>query len=310
MKKLSHFPVMKKEVIHHLNIKPNGVYLDCTLGAGGHSLGILEKLNSSGLLIGIDSDEKNIQPTHTRFSVFKKNQYTLHHSNFIDFPEILKKIKVDSLDGILLDLGLSSMELDEKERGFSFQKDGPLDMRFNINEDLTASKLIKRASSMEISTIIKKYGEERNYKKISKAIKESVNKGKMDTTFDLKQAILEVTPSNFSNKTMARVFQAIRIAVNDELNILKLTLNKTTNYLKKGGKLVVIAYHSLEDRIIKKFISKNTKTCICPIEIPICKCSQMAVFKNITKKPLLPQKKEILTNSRSRSAKMRVAERI
>ena len=301
---------MKEEVIHYLDIKANGVYLDCTFGAGGHSFGILKKLNSSGLLIGIDSDENNIQPTHTQFSVFKNTQYSLHHSNFIDFPDILDSIKINNLDGILLDLGLSSMELDDKSRGFSFQKNGPLDMRFNIEDDLTASKLLNNSSFAEISSILKTFGEEKNHRKIAKSIINYVKQNKMNTTFDLRQSILEVIPQYFANKTMARVFQAIRIVVNNELIVLKNTLNKTANYLKKGGKLIVISYHSLEDRIVKKYITKNTKTCICPKEIPMCVCNQKALYENITKKPIIPTKQEILINQKSRSAKMRIARKI
>ena len=162
----------------------------------------------------------------------------------------------------------------------------------------------------QISTIIKTFGEEKNYRKITKSIMNYFEQNKMNTTFELKQSVLDVIPQRFANKTMASVFQAIRIAVNDELNILKETLNKTTNYLKKGGKLIVISYHSLEDRIVKKFISKNTKNCICPKEIPICICNQKASYKNITKKPIIPSKKEIYFNQKSRSAKMRIAEKI
>ena len=305
-----HIPVLEEEVINHLDIIPDGKYLDCTLGAGGHSSGILKKLNSSGLLIGIDSDEKNLQPTHTQFSVFKNIPFSLHHCNFIDFPRILEKLKINKLNGILFDLGLSSMELDDNLRGFSYQKNGPLDMRFNIKAGLTASQFIKNTPKKEISTIIKEYGEENNYKKISQSIKKYVKMDTMNTTFDLKQSILDVVPSHFANKTLARVFQAIRIAVNDELSILRNTLAKTTSYLKTGGKLVVISYHSLEDRIVKKFIKENSKTCICPVEIPICKCNHKAQLKSLTKKPIPPKPSEIKKNRKSRSAKMRVAEKI
>ena len=310
MKTPLHIPVLKNEVLQHLDINPSGQYLDCTLGAGGHSFGILEKLNSSGLLIGIDSDEHILEPTHTHFSVFKNAHYTLHHSNFYNFPDILNRIKVSKLNGILLDLGLSSMELDDGSRGFSFQRNGPLDMRFDIKNGIPASSFIKKKSLYDIGTIIKEFGEERNYKKISHSIKKYVSRDEMKTTFDLKNSILAVVPSNFANKTLARVFQAIRIAVNNELTILKETLQKTTSYLKKGGRLVVISYHSLEDRIVKQFINYNSKQCICPKEFPICTCNQNPDFKIITKKPLLPTKEEIIVNNKSRSAKMRVAEKL
>ena len=177
-------------------------------------------------------------------------------------------------------------------------------------EGITASQFIKNASQLEISKIIKDFGEEKNYRRLGQSIKKYVKKDAMKTTFDLKQSILDVVPSYFANKTMARVFQAIRIAVNDELTVLKDTLNKTTHYLKTGGKLIVISYHSLEDRIVKKFINNKSKNCICPKEIPICSCNQIASLKIITKKPIIPSIDEIAINRKSRSAKMRVAEKI
>ena len=307
MESLPHIPVLKEETLSHLNIIPNGKYLDCTLGAGGHSLGILKKLNSSGMLIGIDSDEKNLQPTHTQFSVFKNIPFSLHHDNFNNFPQILKMNKILKLNGILLDLGLSSMELDDHSRGFSYQINGPLDMRFNIKKGISASQLIKKISENEISRIIKEFGEEKKFRAISKSIKKYVKAGMMNTTFDLKQSILDVVPTRFANKSLARVFQAIRIAVNDELSILKTTLEKTTSYLKSGGRIVVISYHSLEDRIVKNLITKGN------FEGMVQKDffgNSIKSLKAINKKVIVPTEAEIKDNSRSRSGKLRIAEKI
>ncbi len=304
-----HIPVLKNEVINHLKIIPEGIYLDCTLGAGGHAEEILKKLNSSGLLIGLDADETTLKPTHTRFSVFKSSQFSLHHSNFIHFPEVLQKLNIKKVNGILLDLGLSTMELDEKDRGFSFQKIGPLDMRFNKNNSSTASDLLNEIKLNELKKIIKDYGEEKYYSKIARSIKKYVENNKMKTTLDLKQAILDVIPNKKSNKTLARVFQSIRIAVNDELNILKKTLKNIIDFTSTNARIVIISYHSLEDRIVKKFFLKESKVCSCPKEIPICVCKKDPAFKLISKKPILPNEKEISINQKSRSAKMRVVEK-
>ena len=304
-----HIPVLKNEVINHLNIKPEGVYLDCTLGAGGHSKEILKKLNSSGLLIGLDADETTLKPTHTRFSVFGSSQFSLHHANFLYFPDILKKLNIKKVNGIILDLGLSSMELDQKDRGFSFQNIGPLDMRYNKKNSTTASELLNKISLIDLKKIVKLYGEEKNYSKIAKSIKQYVKNDKMKTTLDLKEAVLEVIPKKKSNKTLARVFQSIRIAVNDELNILKETLKNIKKFLKRNGRVVIISYHSLEDRIVKQFFIKHSKVCICPTEIPICVCKKDPPFRIISRKPILPNNTEILKNRKSRSAKMRVVER-
>ncbi|MAV59382.1 MAG: 16S rRNA (cytosine(1402)-N(4))-methyltransferase [Candidatus Marinimicrobia bacterium] len=309
MKSPLHIPVLKNEVINHLKIKPEGIYLDCTLGAGGHAEEILKKLNSSGLLIGLDADETTLKPTHTRFSVFKNSQFSLHHANFLHFPDILNKLNIKKVNGMILDLGLSSMELDQKDRGFSFQNIGPLDMRFNKKNSQTASELLNNISLIDLKKVVKLYGEEKNYSKIAQSIKQYVKKDKMKTTLDLKQAILAVIPIKKSNKTLARVFQSIRIAVNDELNILSKTLVNITNFLKKNGRVVIISYHSLEDRIVKQFFLKHSKVCVCPREIPICVCKKDPTFRLISRKPILPNDVEVLSNRKSRSAKMRVVEK-
>ena len=201
------------------------------------------------------------------------------------------------------------MELDQKDRGFSFQNIGPLDMRYNKKNSTTASELLNKISLIDLKKIVKLYGEEKNYSKIAKSIKQYVKNDKMKTTLDLKEAVLEVIPKKKSNKTLARVFQSIRIAVNDELNILRETLKNIKKFLKRNGRVVIISYHSLEDRIVKQFFIKHSKVCICPREIPICVCKKDPPFRIISRKPILPNNTEILKNRKSRSAKMRVVER-
>ena len=305
-----HIPVLKEQVLQYLITDPSGIYLDGTVGAGGHSHGILEKLDLSGLLIGIDADANVLQPTHIHLSVFTRNQYSLHHCNFCLFPEVLKKLGYKQVTGILLDLGMSSMELDTASRGFSYQVDGPLDMRFDSSSLVTAKKILNSKSESEISKIILDYGEERLHKKIAHSIIKSVKQNKMNTTIDLRIAVEKTVSGKYLNKTLARVFQAIRIAVNNEMENLSQTLVKTTEYLKSGGRLIVISYHSLEDRIVKQFFQKSNKTCICKPEIPVCQCNNTPTFKIISKKPIIPDRMEIQINSRARSAKMRIAERI
>lgn len=301
---------MKEQVLQYLISDPAGIYIDGTLGAGGHSYGILEKLNPSGLLIGIDADENVLQPTHIQLSVYSRNQYSLHHSNFCEFPKILEKLGIRQVTGILLDLGLSSMELDTASRGFSFQASGPLDMRFDTSQSLTAKQLLNQSSKKTLSQIIRTYGEEKYHKKISDSIVTFAERDEMNTTFDLKRAVEKVVSGKLINKTLARVFQSIRIAVNSELEKLSETLEKAVKYLISGGRLVVISYHSLEDRIVKQFFRDAAKNCICPPEFPVCKCNISPTLKIISKKPLVPGDIEIKENPKSRSAKLRAAERI
>ncbi len=310
MTTIPHIPVMKEQVLQYLISDPAGIYIDGTLGAGGHSYGILEKLNPSGLLIGIDADENVLQPTHIQLSVYSRNQYSLHHSNFCEFPKILEKLGIRQVTGILLDLGLSSMELDTASRGFSFQASGPLDMRFDTSQSLTAKQLLNQSSKKTLSQIIRTYGEEKYHKKISDSIVTFAERDEMNTTFDLKRAVEKVVSGKLINKTLARVFQSIRIAVNSELEKLSETLEKAVKYLISGGRLVVISYHSLEDRIVKQFFRDAAKNCICPPEFPVCKCNISPTLKIISKKPLVPGDIEIKENPKSRSAKLRAAERI
>tara|TARA_A100001037_G_scaffold116976_1_gene106389 strand:- start:474 stop:1373 length:900 start_codon:yes stop_codon:yes gene_type:complete len=285
----AHVPVMSTETIKYLNPKSDGIYIDGTIGAGGHANQILSMLSPKGKLIGIDRDEEALKICEKRFSSFK-NLVSLHHTSYDNIKKILDELGIQKVDGILLDLGLSSLQLNSESRGFSFKKNGRIDMRFDKNQDTTAADLIKSLSENELADIIFQFGEERRSRRISKAIKQSP---KLLTTNDIKEAIRKSTPPHHRNKTLARVFQAIRIAVNDEIDKLIQFLKVFINYLNIGGRLVIISYHSLEDRLVKKTFRslKEEKKVIL-----------------LTKKPLTPQKSEINENNKSRSAKFRALE--
>jgi len=285
----AHVPVMSTETIKYLNPKSDGIYIDGTIGAGGHANQILSMLSPKARLIGIDRDEEALKICEKRFSSFK-NLVSLHHTSYDNIKKILDELGIQKVDGMLLDLGLSSLQLNSESRGFSFKKNGRIDMRFDKNQDTTAADLIKSLSENELADIIFQFGEERRSRRISKAIKQSP---KLLTTNDIKEAIRKSTPPHHRNKTLARVFQAIRIAVNDEIDKLIQFLKVFINYLNIGGRLVIISYHSLEDRLVKKTFRslKEEKKVIL-----------------LTKKPLTPQKSEINENNKSRSAKFRALE--
>ena len=285
----AHVPVMSTETIKYLNPKSDGIYIDGTIGAGGHANQILSMLSPKGKLIGIDRDEEALKICEKRFSSFK-NLVSLHHTSYDNIKKILDELGIQKVDGMLLDLGLSSLQLNSESRGFSFKKNGRIDMRFDKNQDTTAADLIKSLSENELADIIFQFGEERRSRRISKAIKQSP---KLLTTNDIKEAIRKSTPPHHRNKTLARVFQAIRIAVNDEIDKLIQFLKVFINYLNIGGRLVIISYHSLEDRLVKKTFRslKEEKKVIL-----------------LTKKPLTPLKSEINENNKSRSAKFRALE--
>ncbi len=285
----AHVPVMSTETIKYLNPKSDGIYIDGTIGAGGHANQILSMLSPKGKLIGIDRDEEALKICEKRFSSFK-NLVSLHHTSYDNIKKILDELGIQKVDGMLLDLGLSSLQLNSESRGFSFKKNGRIDMRFDKNQDTTAADLIKSLSESELADIIFQFGEERRSRRISKAIKQSP---KLLTTNDIIEAIRQSTPPHHRNKTLARVFQAIRIAVNDEIDKLIQFLKVFINYLNIGGRLVIISYHSLEDRLVKKTF-RNLK-------------EEKKVIL-LTKKPLTPLKSEINENNKSRSAKLRALE--
>ena len=286
-----HIPVMSAQVLEYLNLQPGGLYIDGTIGAGGHAAQILSKLSNKGKLIGIDRDAEALEICYERFSAFA-DQISLHHSSYHNLSKIMGINGPSRANGILLDLGISSLQINSEDRGFSFQSNALVDMRFDQTKGQTAKDLIRKSSEKELADIIYQFGEERKSRRISNSIKKIKN---LSTTMDLKEAIRKSTPPHHRNKTHARVFQAIRIAVNDEIDKLKSFLKIFLDYLEIGGRLVVISYHSIEDRIVKhSFRQLNNEY---KVEL-------------LTKKPLTPSTDEIKLNKRSRSAKMRALERV
>ena len=289
--KINHAPVMLNEVISALNINPDGIYIDGTLGKGGHSKLILEKLSKNGLLIGLDRDLGSIQYCKNNFKK-KITPHFLIHDSYENIPRILKKFKINQVDGILLDLGLSSVQLESKNRGFTYGIDSELDMRFDLNQKLKASDIVNDFSKNDLANIIYKYGEERRSRLIARNIEKM---RPLKSVFELVEAIRKSTPPNQRKKSLARVFQAIRIKVNDELNKLEKFLYFFINYLKFGGRIAIISFHSLEDRIVKHCFKASSKN------------GELSI---LTKKPIMSSKIEQARNSRSKSAKLRCAMKI
>ena len=309
MKPLLHEPVLLHEAVEALNLQNQSVIIDGTLGLGGHSELILNSI-PQGHLIAIDQDPRNIVHAQERLESFS-SRLSIVQENFENIPKVLEDLCIKSVDGILLDLGIASTHVDEAERGFSFQAEGPLDMRMNPDQILNASMIVNSYSEKELADMIYRYGEEPKSWKIAKAIVLARKEKKITRTRELTSIIESVVKSQKGNKKhpAMKTFQALRITVNHELDALREALKVSVRLLNPGGRLVVISYHSLEDRIVKQFFREQTRYCICPKESPICTCDWQTQLKIITKKPVLPKEEEVLRNSRSRSAKMRVAER-
>ena len=286
----NHIPVMTGEALKYLNLNPDGIYIDGTIGGGGHSKMILSMLSSKGKLIGIDRDPEALAFCRERFN--STDQISLHHNSYHNIDKIMEELGIQKVNGILLDLGLSSLQLNSKRRGFSFKNDGRIDMRFDNSSGTTAEDFIKGLTEKELANIIFEFSEERRSRRISKAIKEAPE---LSTTSDIKEAIRKSTPPHHRNKTLARVFQALRIAVNDEIDKLVQFLKEFMNYLDFGGRLVIISYHSIEDRLVKKTFRK---------------LKDEKKVHLLTKKPLTPLTIELNQNNRSRSAKLRALESI
>lgn len=304
---ITHKPVLLKETIEALAIQPGGRYIDCTLGGGGHAAAILEQSAPGGQLLGIDADPEAIRIATARLSKYQ-NSVLLVNDNFGNLGDICKHYLFLPVHGILLDLGLSSNQLDDDPRGFSFQRDAELDMRFNPAQETTAAEIINTASETELALILREYGEERFNQRIARRI---VQERPINTTLQLAHVVEDALGGRHGKIHPAtRTFQALRIAVNRELEMLEIALNKATEVLGIGGRLVVISYHSLEDRIVKHFMQKEAKDCICPPNIPVCHCGHSASLRIVNKKVIVPSEEELIDNPRSRSAKMRVAEKI
>lgn len=302
-----HQPVLYHEVLDALKPSPGFVYLDGTLGAGGHASGILTASAPDGRLLGLDVDPEALAIAHQRLFAFR-DRTTITQASYRQAPEILKDLGWGPLHGILLDLGVSSMQIDQPERGFSFMKEGPLDMRFDQEYGLSAADLINTLSEKEIAEILWKFGEERYSRRIARSI---VNARPIHTTQTLARVVADAVPGYTAHIHPAtRTFQALRIATNKELETVVAALPELVKILARGGRIVVISFHSLEDRIVKRFFRRESKDCICPPEQPICTCDHNASLKVITKKPITASEKEIQENPRSSSAKLRVAEKI
>ncbi|GAA0121371.1 MAG: 16S rRNA (cytosine(1402)-N(4))-methyltransferase RsmH [Clostridium argentinense] len=303
-----HISVLLEECIDALNIKEDGIYVDCTLGGAGHSSEILKKLSDKGRLIGIDQDLDALNAAKERLKDYEN--VTFVHNNFYNIKEILEELKIDKVDGVLMDLGVSSYQLDEAERGFSYMKDAPLDMRMNRENSFSAYNVVNDYSEEELSDVIKSFGEEKFARRIANFI---VNRRPINTTLELSDIITAAIPAKFRREgghPAKRTFQAIRIEVNKELVILNKTIEDAVEYLNKDGRIAIITFHSLEDRIVKNKFKELQNPCTCPKELPICVCGKAPIIKIISKKPIEPSLEEKNLNSRSKSAKLRVAEKI
>lgn len=307
-----HKPIMPSECIEGLNIKKDGIYVDATLGGGGHSLLIGEKLSKKGTLIGIDRDKDALKAAGERLSDLKC-KVILVHSNYSEIKNILKDLEIEKVDGILADLGVSSYQLDNKDRGFSYRFDSPLDMRMNQEDSLTAKDIVNNYEFSELLRIIRDYGEEKFAYNIAKNIVKRREQKPIETTFELVDIINSSMPAKIALKgphKAKRTFQAIRIEVNQELALLKNSVEDFFYSLKVGGRLCVITFHSLEDRMVKNVFNDYIKGCICPKDFPVCVCGNTPKGKLITKKPLTADENEVLENLRSTSAKLRIIEKV
>jgi len=306
-----HYSVMLAETIDGLSVKPSGTYVDGTLGGGGHSCEILSR-GEDVRLIGIDQDIEAISAAKKRLSAFD-GQVTYVNDNFSNIESILDNLGIDEIDGMVLDLGVSSYQLDNKERGFSYMQDAPLDMRMSSSNPKTAYDVLNTYDEAALSDIFFRFGEEKWSKRIAQFICDRRREKPISTTFELTDIIKAAIPAA-ARRDVAhpekRVFQAVRIEVNGELDILKTTVLEVVKRLKKGGRLSVITFHSLEDRIIKQTFSELASGCVCPKDFPVCVCGKEPQIKIITKKPILPSAEELEINSRSKSAKLRICEKI
>lgn len=307
----SHVSVLLEETVSGLNVKPEGTYVDGTLGGGGHSYHILKMLNDQGRLIGIDQDEEALKAARGRLEEF--HNVTFVHSNYCNFKQVLKDQGIEKVDGILLDLGVSSYQLDNPERGFSYMADAPLDMRMDQRSEITASDIVNGYSQSELATMIRTYGEEQFANNIAKHIVKRREEKRIETTGELVEIIRAAIPMKIQ-KNMGhpakQTFQAIRIELNKELKVLSDTLDDMVDLLKPGGRLCIITFHSLEDRIVKNVFKEKENPCTCPSDFPVCVCGKKPLGKVVTRKPILPSKEEMDENSRSRSAKLRIFEKI
>jgi len=306
-----HQSVLLEETVNALNIKPDGIYVDGTLGGGGHALMVCQQLSEKGSFIGIDQDDAAIEAATVQLAGFGE-KVTIVRSNYCNMKSVLRSLDIDKIDGIVLDLGVSSYQLDTVERGFSYRSDAPLDMRMDNRQQLTAGDIVNQYSEMDLFRIIRDYGEDRFAKNIAKHIVIEREKDPITTTGQLTQIIKGAIPMKVQKTAghpAKRTFQALRIELNKELEVLKDSLDSMIDLLSPGGRICIITFHSLEDRIVKHMFRRNENPCTCPSHFPICVCGNVSKGKVITRKPILPGEGELEANSRSKSAKLRVFER-
>ena len=306
-----HISVLFEETVDGLNVKPDGVYVDGTMGGAGHGRAVCERLGEGGRYIGIDQDEAAIRTGTERLAPFG-DKVTIVRSNYADMVSVVHGLGIDHVDGIMLDLGVSSYQLDTVERGFSYREDAPLDMRMDQRQSLTAAHIVNEYSERELFRIIKEYGEDRFAKNIAKHICIEREKKPIETTLELAEIVKHAIPAKIratGGHPAKRTFQAIRIELNHELSVLEDNLNGMIDLLNPGGRLCIITFHSLEDRIVKNNFKKNEDPCICPPGFPVCTCGMKSKGKVITRKPILPSEEELEANSRSKSAKLRIFEK-
>jgi 16S rRNA (cytosine1402-N4)-methyltransferase len=302
-----HLPVMTAEVVEFLVTRTDGVYVDCTVGGGGHARAILNNA-PEGRLLGIDLDGSALDVAGQRLSDFGERA-RLVQGNFADLTAIASEQGVEGVNGVLFDLGFSSLQLDDPSRGFSYRSDGPLDMRMDQGEGASAARLLERATERELALIIRDFGEEKRAHPIARSIIDARERGRLTSTADLAAAVLATKPGHRS-KTLSRVFQALRIAVNSELKNLAEGLAQAVDLLLGGGRVTVISYHSLEDRLVKRYFATCEKPCVCPRDIPQCVCGRTPTLRTITRHVVTPSEAEVARNPRARSAKLRVAEKL
>jgi len=305
-----HTPVLLKEAVNLLAPRPGGLYVDCTVGGGGHAREILCACGPEGRLVGLDWDDQAILASRERLREFGA-RVQLVRASYVELERVLMSLGVTTVDGVLFDLGVSSRQFDAPERGFSFQREGPLDMRMNRQSGATARDVLRTASLEELARIFRVYGEEKRARAIARNIVSVREHDPLETTTQLARLVERVLgPKRGTIHPATRVFQALRIAVNHELDNLKRGLESATRCLKAGGRLAVITFHSLEDRIVKQFFVDQSSGCICPPDLPACACGRKQVLRIVTRKPVTPGETEVHANPRARSAKLRVAEKL
>lgn len=306
-----HKSVLLNETVDSLNIKPNGIYIDGTLGGGGHAYEVCKRLGEHGRFIGIDQDAEAIEAAGLRLAEFG-DKVTIVRSNYVDIDNILKSLNISKVNGIILDLGVSSHQLDTVERGFSYKENAPLDMRMDVRNPMTAKDIVNNYSEMELYRVIRDYGEDKFAKNIAKHIVNARKEKEIETTYELNDIIKAAIPMKMrvnGGHPAKKTFQAIRIELNKELEVLNNSIDKMIDLLDDGGRLSIITFHSLEDRIVKTRFRNNENPCICPPDFPVCVCGKKSKGKVITRKPIVPSEQEIIENKRAKSSKLRVFER-